>query len=466
MSSEKDRLEELEQRIADLEENTVVRDELSNQDKDNQEDGGENDDSSVGRRDVLAGGAGLLGLGGLVSTMGQARAAGPSGDTIEIGTNGEGTAKAGQFLLADTSSSPANAGQFRRNGSDVEVHSGGTVKNLSNIGSGGGSSVWSDGDSDGIYTLDSGSGISVDELSSSDVNQVYVPGQGNYGTIQAAVDAMATATSGTSLGDVGLGEVKVPAIEGANSNGWEETIDFTENASSITGQGVNTRIAGSGDHTLDLQATDVHVDNLWIDQTDTSGSYDAVNAANEAVFTRLDLDRAPRHALNIDHKQVQGSDIRILDYGIYGIGINFDANSQDCQFSDVNIDGLNNNLNIGLAVINGADSVHISSCHIQDTQDNGVFWGGDNGHFEGAIENAGNNGLNISDANNNTFRAVVKSATSNALDIGGTASNNVIIGHFAGDVFLGSNTSNNTLIGSYTGSLTDQGTGNDTSMLN
>ena len=43
-----------------------------------------------------------------------------------------------KLTIADTSANPASNGQFTRNGNDVKVYTGGGVKNLSDIGSGGG----------------------------------------------------------------------------------------------------------------------------------------------------------------------------------------------------------------------------------------------------------------------------------------------------------------------------------------
>ena len=43
-----------------------------------------------------------------------------------------------QFVVADTGSNPAQNGQIERNGTDILAYSGGAVRNLSNIGSGGG----------------------------------------------------------------------------------------------------------------------------------------------------------------------------------------------------------------------------------------------------------------------------------------------------------------------------------------
>jgi len=94
----------------------------------------------------------LLGLGGgfgLAGMTGNAQAAGESWGSASgtIGTDSSPLQAANildvdvqDLQVVDTGTSPSSAGQFRQNAGDVEVFSGGGVKNLSNIGSGGGTS--------------------------------------------------------------------------------------------------------------------------------------------------------------------------------------------------------------------------------------------------------------------------------------------------------------------------------------
>jgi len=70
------------------------------------------------------------------------------------------------FVLKDASADPSNNGEFRRNGSDVKVQSGGALRNLSNVGGSGGGAVWSQTTKTSDYTASSGDSVWVDASSS------------------------------------------------------------------------------------------------------------------------------------------------------------------------------------------------------------------------------------------------------------------------------------------------------------
>lgn len=97
------------------------------------------------RREAIAAG-GLLGAGALLGGgVGDAEAAavgqvGTSTDRVDVfGASGDfNSVSTDEQQIKDTATDPSNNGEFRRNGTDVKVHSGGSVRNLSNIGSGSG----------------------------------------------------------------------------------------------------------------------------------------------------------------------------------------------------------------------------------------------------------------------------------------------------------------------------------------
>ncbi len=91
----------------------------------------------------------LLGLGsgaGLATMTGNVEAAGESWGSASgtVGTDANPLAGLNvsdgdlqSLQMVDTAQSPSEAGEFRQNAGDVEVYTGGSVKSLTNIGSGG-----------------------------------------------------------------------------------------------------------------------------------------------------------------------------------------------------------------------------------------------------------------------------------------------------------------------------------------
>jgi len=98
---------------------------------------------SVSRRSLLAAGGG--GLAALL--FGSATA---SAGTNEVGTIGEAANPIDVYgediYLQDAAADPSQNGQLAMNGSTVKVQTDGSVKSLSNIGSGGGSGDFESGD--------------------------------------------------------------------------------------------------------------------------------------------------------------------------------------------------------------------------------------------------------------------------------------------------------------------------------
>lgn len=109
---------------------------------------------SVSRRSLLAAGGG--GLAALLFGSATASAADTSGQSGTFGTGNEDfnvqdvdstTVDVSDILeLGDNAADPSQNGQLAMNGSTVKVQTDGSVKSLSNIGSGGGSGDFESGD--------------------------------------------------------------------------------------------------------------------------------------------------------------------------------------------------------------------------------------------------------------------------------------------------------------------------------
>jgi len=92
------------------------------------------DTPSMGRRAVLGGSAGVLAL-----LFGSATASAGTNEVGTIGTPANPIDVYGEdIFLQDAAADPSSNGQIAMNGTDVKVYTGGVVKNMSNIGSGGG----------------------------------------------------------------------------------------------------------------------------------------------------------------------------------------------------------------------------------------------------------------------------------------------------------------------------------------
>ena len=100
-----------------------------------------------GRRGVLKG-LGAAAVGGAAVGASSGGASGQSGPAGSQGTPEEPNDMyasdldvANQVSIGDTATDPSTNGEFRRNGTDVKIYSGGGVRNLTNIGTGSGGDV-------------------------------------------------------------------------------------------------------------------------------------------------------------------------------------------------------------------------------------------------------------------------------------------------------------------------------------
>lgn len=89
------------------------------------------------------------------------------GDDFDVGGNDVNAVSAlevDEVNIEQTNQDPTTSGEIRRDGTDVKIHSGGAVKNISNIGTGSGGSGSPGGSSEQIQFNDSGSFGGVDQL--------------------------------------------------------------------------------------------------------------------------------------------------------------------------------------------------------------------------------------------------------------------------------------------------------------
>lgn len=104
----------------------------------------------------------------------------------------------------------------------------------------------------------------------------------------------------------------------------------------ISGDGINTRVTATGDHTLDFTASDNdgHVRDLWVDQLDGSGNYDALHfEAGEWHVSDIDIDFAPRYGIYCGAYRTQVE--KIQSQAVLGTAIYVLNTAYRCQFNQL-----------------------------------------------------------------------------------------------------------------------------------
>jgi len=128
------------------------------------------------RRDLLAGSAGLLGLGGIL-TAGSGTAQAGDDQVGSLGTDGNRLdAEIEDLDLTDQSSTPAGPGSgqvrfYAKNGSLYYKPAGGSE---TQVGGGGGTGIFEDTDSDGIYEQTTGTGIETPSVNTGELSGAHI----------------------------------------------------------------------------------------------------------------------------------------------------------------------------------------------------------------------------------------------------------------------------------------------------
>ena len=274
-------------------------------------------------------------------------------------------------------------------------------------------------------------GVDATSVSTNEAEIKSIPGWAvfathpDFATVQDAHDAITTssgiATQSLQVG-AGIGEVT-------------ETVDISKTGLKVNfGGGTYPHIVGSGDHTIDIQAQDTTIEGGWVDQTGT-GSWDAVHVdGTETVIRDLDIDDAPRYGLNVLGGRCETS-----------IQVAGDGGATAC------------------ARTAGGKGRHGWILRP------GAGHGGDGAIVDGDInildiyaDNIGGDGV-VVNGTGNVIRQVSFGSGGDGLVIDGTG--NVILGRIDGQITLTSNSSDNVVVGWSGQSPTDNGTGNDTSVV-
>jgi hypothetical protein len=135
------------------------------------------------------------------------------------------------------------------------------------------------------------------------------------------------------------------AIDGSPVNGrtiipegnFSETVTLEKGV--VKGSGISTKIEGSGGHTVTTNRDDGGLREIWVDQVDGSGSFDAINISNPEIVIgpQVDVDAAPRYGINIG-----GTRSKITDVDIQGgqtAGLHIHDQTQGVHIDNVNLWG-------------------------------------------------------------------------------------------------------------------------------
>lgn len=288
-----------------------------------------------------------------------------------------------------------------------------------------------------------------DDLVAQEINKIR--NAEKFNTIQDAIDDL---TNHNTLG-VDIGSVFIPAKD----NDWNETFDVDIQGSIVEGQGINTRIVGTGDHTITITSSDTTIRNLWIDQTDSSGNnYDAINIrADETRIENCDIDDAPRTGLNLSgYSRCTVVNTQFVTNAGEDLSAISDGSSTATQnaFTNIIIEGVPRD---GFSLQGQHSS--LSNINIKNTTRHGLlnFSGSNDNRIDAVINSSGDKGC-IINGNRNICNLQIKNSTNADLEVDGN--NNIIFLDAGGDVTLTGNSSGNVIIGRIAGTLTDSGSNN------
>jgi hypothetical protein len=140
-----------------------------------------------------------------------------------------------KLTIADTSANPTTNGQFTRNGNDVKVYTGGGVKNLSDIGSGGGG--W---DGDATSNLDM-NGYQIQSAGQIDCTALTSSGA-IYGSSTLTVNNTTYLNGNVNLGNSSGDDIDLEGKLDVRSNYTSSTVNFY----SLYSQGyITIKVGGS-----------------------------------------------------------------------------------------------------------------------------------------------------------------------------------------------------------------------------
>lgn len=250
------------------------------------------------------------------------------------------------------------------------------------------------------------------------------------------------------------------------ASGHTANFDLTAQMTVLRGLGMSTWLRGTGDHTISVTGEDSMIRDMWIDQNDGAGNYDAINInTNEVHIDNVDIDEAARDGIRVETGNTIGwiNDVRVQlckDYLIRILGSNFHlsniflASPKGDRGLYITRGTLTNvifeqgdsetyaiylvervvatNLRILSAnatalYLSGNDN-EVHGVYVDITNTDGIVVSGNNSFISGGrVKSAGRYGLNVG-GNNNTVYITESGAGTTGVLIGAGATNNNIWG--------------------------------------
>lgn len=329
----------------------------------------------------------------------------------------------------------------------------------------------------------------IDSISTDRINGTVYAVAGER-SLQEAINSVPWGSNG-EFPSIALKEVKAvptaggPAFENID---YGAAVDGDGDApSGLTVEGTSmqasTPIIGTGDHAVIMSTNDPFLGRLSIRQNDDTGNYDAIHISErEAKVYDVGSDGAPRNNVRVDSHYAQLHNLELAGAGDYALYItssgtdtqvtNLQVKSPMCE-KGVYLNGGNSQITnavvedvngVGFRLGGGANVSTVANTIVQEPAGNGLEVASSTTHVNVhmTVYGAGNHGAEIAGSHGN-YNLSIYSSTGDDLYV--TGDNNTI--HVVGDgsVTLASGAENNTLIGRVGGTVTDNGTGNDTSGL-
>lgn len=193
----------------------------------------------------------------------------------------------------------------------------------------------------------------------------------------------------------------------------------------ITGDGINTRVTATGDHTFDFTAddNDGHIRDLWVDQLDASGNFDALHfEAGEWHVSDIDIDFAPRYGIYIGAYRTQVE--KIQSQAVLGTAIKVISTAYRCQLNQIIIEDAGTDPGNGIDL----DSEHCNLTDVSSFQQAGwtVQSAGSYHTVQGVTANApggatASNFINISGTFNSFSNLIGRGVTGVGLNLTGNS---------------------------------------------
>jgi hypothetical protein len=206
----------------------------------------------------------------------------------------------------------------------------------------------------------SGSGAvarSVSDKQDEYVTNTDYGGNGDGSTSNGTANTNTVAATGRDNGDLAARFI---------AGHYKGQLAINTSANKYYGDGISTRLSNTGAHTVTIASgsNDVRLFDMWIDQLDASGAFDAVHVeGSEAHLVGLDIDFAPQYGIYVASFRTMID--RVMFQAVLDTCIHIISTAHRCTISNIVIEDAGTNPNNGIHILsdwNTVSNVTLNTC--------------------------------------------------------------------------------------------------------